>query len=189
MHAYYKLGWSQHSSCALALATRQSWQRPHLQGMSVAKARQTRRSLLGCKYWNMVLWSGSGRGCFGYPAFARRSIEGRIEGPAQRFSLAVRHRFFWRCQKKWGRERSFPKAQPLDAPSQSAYRRATLPRREEPMQGLRPCPLDKPHAFAYTVRVKRLGREGVRASPDTERRRLVQGVSVRARKVVPEPHP
>ena len=105
MHAYYKLGWSQRSSCALALATRQSWQRPHLQGMSVAKARQTRRSLLGCKYWNMVLWSGSGRGCFGYPAFARRSIEGRIKGPAQRFSLAVRHRFFWRCQKKWGREK------------------------------------------------------------------------------------
>ena len=99
------------------------------------------------------------------------------------------HRFFWRCQKKWGRERSFPKAQPLDAPSQSTYRRAALPRREGPMQGLRPCPLDKPHAFAYTVRVKRLGREGVRASPDTERRRLVQGVSVRARKVVPEPHP
>ena len=109
MHAYYKLGWSQHSSCALALATRQSWQRPHLQGMSVAKARQTRRSLLGCKYWNMVLWSGSGRGCFGYPAFARRSIEGRIEGPAQRFSLAVRHRFFWRCQKKWGREKCVSK--------------------------------------------------------------------------------
>ena len=113
MHAYYKLGWSQRSSCALALATRQSWQRPHLQGMSVAKARQTRRSLLGCKYWNMVLWSGSGRGCFGYPAFARRSIEGRIKGPAQRFSLAVRHRFFWRCQKKWGRENRSPKAKPL----------------------------------------------------------------------------
>ena len=119
MHAYYKLGWSQRSSCALALATRQSWQRPHLQGMSVAKARQTRRSLLGCKYWNMVLWSGSGRGCFGYPAFARRSIEGRIEGPAQRFSLAVRHRFFWRCQKKWGRENTSPSAKRLEKPSRT----------------------------------------------------------------------
>ena len=113
MHAYYKLGWSQRSSCALALATRQSWQRPHLQGMSVAKARQTRRSLLGCKYWNMVLWSGSGRGCFVYPALMRRSLNGTHRRTSTALFFGGPTPFLLALSKEMGSGKYVPKCKAL----------------------------------------------------------------------------
>ena len=48
----------------------------HLLGASAGKARQTRRSLLGCVHGNIALWSGSGGGRFVYPALVRRSLNG-----------------------------------------------------------------------------------------------------------------
>ena len=61
-----------------------------------------------------VSMNGNGAGGREHPDFTRRSMNGRHRRARKRFSLAVRHRFFWRCQKKWGREKASQRRQPLD---------------------------------------------------------------------------
>ena len=68
-----------------------------------------RRCPVDRSHQNTAQWSGERKAALRASCSARRSMNGAHRRASERFSLAVRHRFFWRCQKKWGREKCVSK--------------------------------------------------------------------------------
>ena len=88
----------------------------HLLGASAGKARQTRRSLLGCVHGNIALWSGSGRGCFVYPALVRRSLNGTHRRTSTALFFGGPTPFLLAPSKEMGAGKTFFKDAVLDRP-------------------------------------------------------------------------